>query len=137
MCGVHMTSMLMLGVLLFFAWPQQAPNASISAQKAATAYFYMISGVLGGAEITVDGKAVCRLQSRQYCTVQVGPGKHTIATNQEWLGNPFELESGKTYYFRLQVRAVRSAGLANVVPMGPEAAEVELRDCTGAGTGRI
>ncbi|HET7443015.1 MAG TPA: DUF2846 domain-containing protein [Terriglobales bacterium] len=133
-----MTSMLMFGVLLLFAWPQQSPNASVSAQKTATAYFYMISGALRGAEITVDGRAVCRLQSRQYCTVQVGPGKHTIATNQEWLGNSFELESGKTYYFRLQVRAVCSAGYPdNVVPMATETAEVELRDCTRAGTDRI
>ena len=133
-----MSSVIMVAMLLLFAWPQQGPNASVSAQKAATAYFYMISGVPGGAEVTVDGRAVCRLQSRQYCAVQVGPGKHTIATNQEWLGNSFELESGKTYYFRLQVRAVRSAGyLANVVPIAPEAAEVELRDCTRVGTGRI
>lgn len=123
----------MIAMVLLFAWPQQGPNASVSAQKTATAYFYVISGVLGGAEMTVDGKAVCRLQSRQYCTVQVGLGKHAIATNQEWLGNSFELESGKTYYFRLQVRAVRSAGyLANIAPMAPETAEVELRDCTRA-----
>ncbi len=128
----------MIAIILLFAWPQQGPNASVSVQKAATAYFYIISGVLDGAEITVDGRAVCRLQARQYCTVRVGPGKHTIAAKQEWLGNSFELESGKTYYFRLQVRAVRSAGyLANVVPMAPETAEVELRDCTRAGTDRI
>ncbi len=132
-----MTTVL-IAVFLLFAWPQQPPNATVSAQKTATAYFYLISGVLGGAEITVDGRAVCRLQSRQYCTVQLGPGKHTIATNQEWLGNSFELESGRTYYFRLQVRAVRSAGyVANVVPMAPEAAEVELHDCARAGTDRI
>ncbi len=133
-----MSSVIMAAVLLLFAWPQQTPNATISAQKTATAYFYMISGVLGGAEITVDGRAVCRLQSRQYCTVQVVPGKHTIASNRGWLGNSFELESSKTYYFRLQIRAVRSAGyLANVMPMTPEAAEVELRDCTRMGTDRI
>jgi uncharacterized protein DUF2846 len=118
---VPMSSVIIAVLLLLFAWPQQTPSASVSAQKTATAYFYMISGVLGGAEITVDGRAVCRLQSRQYCTVQIGPGKHTIATNQDWLGNSFELESGKTYYFRLQVRAVRSAGyVAHVVPMAPE-----------------
>ncbi len=133
-----MSSVMLALMLLLLAWPQQWPNASVSAQKAATAYFYMISGVLGGAEITVDGRAVCRLQSRQYCTVQVAPGKHTIAAKQEWLGNSFELESSKTYYFRLQVTAVRSAGyLANVVPMTPEAAEAELRDCTRMGTDSI
>ena len=135
---MRMSSVIIAVVLLLFPLPQQTPNASISAPKTATAYFYMISGALGGAEITVDGRAVCRLQSRKYCTVQIGPGKHTIATNQEWLGNSFKLESGKTYYFRLQIRAVRSAGyLANVVPMPTETAEVELRECTRAGTGRI
>lgn len=133
-----MTSVVIAAALLLFAWPQQAPNASVSAQKTATAYFYQISGVLGSTDVSIDGKAVCRLQSRKYCAVQIGPGKHTIATNREWWGNSFELQSGKTYYFRLQVRAVRSFGyLANFVPVAPEAAEVELRDCTRAGTDRV
>lgn len=127
-----------MAAMLFLAWPQRPPNASISAQKAAIAYFYMSSGVLGGAEITVDGKAVCRLHSSTYCTVQVGPGKHTIASNREWWGNSFAFESGKTYYFKLQVRAFRAgAYLANIVPVAPETAEVELRGCTRAGTDRV
>lgn len=132
-----MTS-IMMAALLFFAWPQQPPNARISAQKAATAYFYMNSGVLGGAEIAVDGKAVCRLHSATYCTVQVGPGKHTIASNREWWGNSFEFEGGKTYYFKLRVRAFRAgAYMANIVPVAPETAEVELRGCTRAGADRV
>ncbi len=98
-----MTSVV-IAALLSLAWPQQPPNASISAQKAAIAYFYMSSGVLGGADITVDGQAVCRLHSATYCTVQVGPGKHTIASNREWWGNSFEFESGKIHYFKLRVR---------------------------------
>jgi hypothetical protein len=125
-------------VLLLFAWPQQRPDATVTAQKAATAYFYMTSGVLGGTDISVDGKAACRLQTGKYCTVPVGPGKHLIASNREWWGNSFEFQSGETYYFRLQVRAARASGyLATLVPIPPEAAEVELRDCTRAGTGRI
>ncbi len=132
-----MTSV-MVALLLLFAWPQQAPNYSVSAQKAATAYFYMTSELLGGTAVSIDGKAVCRLQSRQYCPVQVAPGKHTIATNREWLENSFELESGKTYYSRLQVRAFRGASyFANIVRVTPEAAEVELRDCTRAETERL
>ena len=128
-----MTSVIMAVVLLLFAWPQQEPNATISAQKTATAYFYMTSSVLGGTDISVDGKAVCRLQTGKYCTVPVGSGKHTIATDQEWLGNSFELESGKTYYFRLRVRAVRSAGyLANVAPVDTDTGEGELSGCTRA-----
>jgi Protein of unknown function (DUF2846) len=133
-----MSSVIIAVVLLLFAWPQQTPNASVSAQKTATAYFYMISGVLGGSDISVDGKTVCRLHSDTYCTVQVGPGKHTITSNREWWGNSFVLESGKTYYFKLQVRAYRAAGyLANVVPVAPETAEPELRGCTRAGTERF
>ncbi len=128
----------MAAVLLLLGWPQQGPNASVSAQKAATAYFYMTSGLLGGTAVSIDGRAVCRLESRQYCTVQIGPGKHAFATNREWSENSFELESGKTYYFRLQVRAFRGASyFANIVPVTPEAAEGELRDCTRAGTERL
>ncbi len=133
-----MSSVIMAALLLLFAWPQQQPNATISAQKTATAYFYMTSSVLGGADITVDGKTVCWLHSATYCTVQIGPGKHSIATNREWWGNSFELESGKTYYFRLQVRAVRSAGyLANIVPVAADTGESELRGCTRTGTERF
>jgi len=124
--------------LLLFAWPQQWPNATISAQKTATAYFYMTSGVLGGTDVNIDGKAVCRLQTGKYCTVQVGPGKHMIASNREWRGNSFEFQSGETYYFRLQARAVRAGGyLATLVPIAPDAAEVELRDCARTGTERF
>lgn len=42
-------------VLLLFAWPQQAPNATVSALKTVTAYFFMLSGVLGSSHITIDG----------------------------------------------------------------------------------
>jgi hypothetical protein len=133
-----MSSVIIAVVLLLFAWPQQAPNTSVSAQKTATAYFYMLLGVLGSGDITLDGKVVCRLHSATYCTVQVGPEKHTIASNREWWGSSFEFESAKTYYFRLQVRAFRAgAYLANVVPVAPDDAEVELRECTRVGTDRI
>jgi hypothetical protein len=126
---------ILMAVVLLLLGPQQTPTASVSAQKTATAYFYMISGVLGGTDISVDGKAVCRLHSDTHCTVQIEPGKHMIANNREWWGNSFELESGKTYYFKLQLRAFRAAGyLANVVPVSPEAAEAELRGCTTVGT---
>ena len=133
-----MSSVIMAVLLLLFAWPQQTPNASVSAQKTATAYFYMLSGVLGSAGITIDGRVVCRLHSAAYCTVEVGPGKHAIASNREWWGSSLQFESGKTYYFKLQVRAFRGgAYLANMVPVAPETAEVELRGCTRAGTDRI
>ena len=128
-----MSSGMIAAALLLFAWPQQTPNVTISAQKTATAYFYMISGALGDTDVSIDGKTVCRLQSHKYCTVQIEPGKHAIATNREWWGNSFELESGKTYYFRLRVRAVRSAGyLANVAPVDTDTGEAELRGCTRA-----
>lgn len=133
-----MDSMIMAVVLLLFAWPQQLPSDTISAQKTATAYFYMTSGVLGGTDVSVDGKAVCILQTGKYCTVQIGPGKHTIASSREWWGNSFEFRSGETYYFRLQVRAFRAGGyLGTLVPIAPGAAEVELRDCTRIGTERF
>ena len=133
-----MSRVIIAVALLLFAWPQQTPNATISAQKTATAYFYMTSGVLGGTDVSIDGKAVCRLQTGKYCTVQVRPGKHTIASNREWWGNSFEFQSGETYYFRLQVRAFRAGGYrANLVPIAPDAAEVELRDCVRNGAERF
>lgn len=133
-----MTSVIMAVVLLLFAWPQQAPNATISAQKGATAYFYMTSGVLGSTDVSVDDKAVCRLESGKFCTVQVEPGAHTIATSREWWGYSFEFASGKTYYFKLQVRASRSGGYtAGVSPVDPDTGEVELHGCTKAETDRL
>ncbi len=133
-----MTSVIIAVVLLLFAWPQQRQNDTISAQKTATAYFYMTSGVLGGTQVTVDGKPVCRLHSAMFCAVQVAPGKHVIASNREWWGNSFEFASGTTYYFKLQVRAFRGGTyLANLVPVAPETAEPELRGCTRAGTERF
>jgi hypothetical protein len=135
---VRMSGVISAVVLLLFAWPQQPPNATISAQKTATAYFYMTSGVLGGTDVSVDGKAVCRLHSDVYCTVQVERGKHTIASNREWWGSSFEFASGSTYYFKLQVRAFRGGTyLANLVPVAPETAEPELRGCARAGTERF
>lgn len=123
----------MVALFLLLAWPQQAPNYSVSAQKAATAYFYMTAGVLGGTDITVDGKAACRLRSATYCTVQIGPGKHMIASDREWWGNSFEFESGETYYFRLQVKAFGAAGyVATIWPVASETGEAELRGCTRA-----
>jgi len=128
-----MTSVIMAAVLLLLAWPQQSPNASVSAQKTATAYFYMTSGVLGGTDISVDRRTICRLHSGKYCTVQLEQGKHVVASSREWWGNAFDFESGKTYYFKLHVKAFRSAGyLANIVPVSSETGEVELRDCTRA-----
>ena len=133
-----MSGIAMAVVLLLLPGPQQTPTASVSAQKTATAYFYMISGVLGGTDISVDGKAVCRLHSDTFGIVQIEPGKHTIASNREWWGNSLELASGRTYYFKLQVRAFRASGyVANIVPVTPEAAEAELRGCLRVGTDRL
>ncbi len=99
-------------------------------EKPATVYFYQTCRVLGSTAVSVDVDAVCRLETARYCKVQIEPGKHMFATNREWWGNSFDLEAGKTYYFRLHVSALGGDFVANVVLVDAGTGRGELRGCT-------
>ena len=119
-------------MLLLLIWPQQRPRITVTVEKPATVYFYQTSRVLGSTAVSVDVDAVCRLETASYCKVQIEPGKHMFATNREWWGNSFDLEAGKTYYFRLHVSALGGGYVANVVLVDAGTGRDELRGCTSA-----
>ena len=127
-----MNSVTVLLMLLLIGVPQQRYNNT--PVKSATVYFYQISRVLGSTAVSVDVDAVCRLQAGSYCKVQIEPGKHMFATNREYWGNSFDVQAGRTYYFRLHVSTLGDGYVANLIAVDADTARHELRGCTKAET---
>jgi hypothetical protein len=61
----------------------------------------------------LDGSQVTNLKRNQYCSVQVEPGKHTLRSKDKNRALIVNVEPGKTYYVRLELKH-GSFGLSNV-----------------------
>lgn len=67
--------------------------------------FYRATGVFGNslhASIKIDGdKPVHKLPNNHFWVTEAAPGEHTIYGDQDEFSRTYRLESGKTYYFRV------------------------------------
>lgn len=91
--------------------------------------FYRESRFVGGAlrpSIYVDGVEVAYLSSGSYLKVAVTPGDHAIYADKKDDELTLPVESGRTYYFRVGIRAGLFKGHGKVEPMSPEAGAKEF-----------
>lgn len=70
--------------------------------------FYKLDDLFGTtlhSSIKIDGpKAVHKLRNSRYWTTEVAAGEHFIYGDEEIDGRKYQLEVGKTYYFRMETR---------------------------------
>lgn len=93
-------------------------------------FFYRESRFVGGAlrpSIFVDDVEVAYLSSGSYLKVAVAPGDHVIYADKKADAMTFPTEAGKTYYFRVGIRAGVFKGHGKIDPVSEEmgAKEVE------------
>ncbi|WP_243304061.1 DUF2846 domain-containing protein [Geothrix oryzisoli] len=110
------------------AKPVETVKAPESAGKAIL-LFYRESRFVGGAlrpSIYVDGVEVAYLSSGSYLKVAVAPGDHGIYADKKDDQLMFPVEAGKTYYFRVGIRAGLFKGHGKVEPVSEEAGAKEF-----------
>lgn len=108
--------------------PAGAVNAA-APESRAILLFYRESRFVGGAlrpSIYVDDVEVAYLSSGSYLKVAVTPGDHTIYADKKADELTLPVESGRTYYFRVGIRAGLFKGHGKVEPMSPEAGAKEF-----------
>lgn len=90
--------------------PAPAPvDASLAPAPAkAFAYFYRKKTILGGAlntSVHVDGVEVADLDPGTYVKVPLDPGNHAFYSDEKDDTLKLEVEAGKEYYFRIELKA--------------------------------
>lgn len=109
----------------------KAPDAVKPAEAGkAILFFYRESRFVGAAlrpSIFVDDAEVAYLSSGSYLKVAVAPGDHVIYADKKADAMTFPTEAGKTYYFRVGIRAGVFKGHGKIDPVSEEmgAKEVE------------
>lgn len=110
--------------------PAKAPEALKPVAGKAILFFYRESRFVGAAlrpSIFVDDVEVAYISSGSYLKVAVGPGDHVIYADKKDDALTFPTEAGKTYYFRVGIRAGIFKGHGKLDPVSEEmgAKEVE------------
>ena len=113
-------------------------GVTMGQNSASKLVFYRVDDVSGNAlhlSIKIDGlKAVHKLRNARYWTTEVAAGEHLIYGDDESDGRKYQVEVGKTYYFRIESRCTDSfyAQMLNIncksvpVPVTAKVAGVEM-----------
>jgi len=96
--------------------------------------FYRENAFTGSAlhaSIRVDGYAPKhKLGSGRYWETEIAPGEHRIWSDLERYGRAYQLEAGRTYYFRVEYRVnpptVFGKMRFQIVPIEPDIATSEM-----------
>jgi hypothetical protein len=106
------------------------PNDS----KQATVYFYRPNRIYGMAlhpSIYCDGQELLRLHSGTYFSIDLPAGKHMLSSGRSEVGQFVDLESGKAYFFRFDLKKssmFTGAPPVLLVPVPAETAKAEMKD---------
>ena len=107
----------------------KTPDAAASTDANAVLLFYRESRFIGAAlrpSIFVDDMEVAWISSGSYFKVPVAPGDHVIYADEKDSALTFPTEPGKTYYFRVGVRAGLFKGHGKLEPVSEEAGVKEF-----------
>jgi len=105
------------------------PPAPVPVEAKAILFFYRESKFLGGGlrpSIYVDNVEVAWISSGSYFKVAVTPGDHVIYADEKDEALTFPTEPGKTYYFRVGIRAGLLKGHGKLEPVSEEAGAQEF-----------
>jgi hypothetical protein len=103
--------------------------APVPVEAKAILLFYRESRFMGGGlrpSIYVDNIEVAWLSSGSYFKVAVTPGDHVIYADEKDDALTFPTEPGKTYYFRVGIRAGLFKGHGKLEPVSEEAGAKEF-----------
>ena len=106
-----------------------APVAAPKASDKAILLFYRESRFVGAAlrpSLFVDDVEVAYISSGSYLKVAVSPGDHVIYADEKGDALTFPTEAGKTYYFRVGIRAGIFKGHGKIEPVSEEAGSKEF-----------
>ena len=98
----------------------------------ATVSFYRPNRVYGIAlhpSIYCDGVELLRLHNGTYFSVKLTPGKHMLSSGRSEVGQFVDLEAGKEYFFRFDLKKssmFTGAPPVVLVPMAAETAKAEM-----------
>ena len=105
------------------------PVATPRVSDKAILLFYRESRFVGAAlrpSLFVDDVEVAYISSGSYLKVAVSPGDHVIYADEKGDALTFPTEAGKTYYFRVGIRAGIFKGHGKIEPVSEEAGSKEF-----------
>lgn len=105
------------------------PQTSESGDKA-TLYVYRYKQFVGKAlspSVYCDEAELARMVNGRYFTVKLDPGKHSFRSNDKQSGIDLNMESGKSYFVRLEIATGFLKGHGRLTLMAGEQAAYELK----------
>jgi hypothetical protein len=96
------------------------PAAATPTAKTGILYFYRQKRIMGMAlrpSVFVDGAEVACIGSGRYMKVAVSPGDHAVYADEKKDALTIPIEAGKTYYFRVALRAGLFKGHGKLEPV--------------------
>jgi hypothetical protein len=114
--------------------PETAPAASASAPVADAAESAVIlvyrqkrfAGAILNTSVFVDEIEIADMDNGTFLKVKVTPGEHTIHADEKKDAMVLPFEAGKTYYFRMALRAGFWKGHGKLEPVDPATGEKEF-----------
>jgi hypothetical protein len=108
----------------------KASQHSVAKQSKGTVYIYRYKQFVGGAlepSVYCDETQLARMDNGRYFAVEVGPGKHTLYSNDKQSGLELDVKPGEKYYVRVEIAAGMMKGHGRLVLMAPEQGSYELK----------
>jgi len=110
--------------------PAPAPTpAPVPADTKATVHFYRYAAFQGWAlkpGLYCDGILLGYMKNGTYLDVKVPPGKHTVSTDDKQAGATLNMEPGKDYYFRTDLKMGFWSGSFVLTMIQPEQGKYDV-----------
>lgn len=113
---------------------QPAPELAVAAPveaPVATMLVYRqkrMAGAILNTSVFVDDVEIADMDNGTYLRVKVTPGEHAIYADEKKDLMMFAFEAGKTYYFRMALRAGLWKGHGKLEPVDPVSGEKEFNN---------
>lgn len=107
-----------------------APEAAAAGPEFGTVHIYRDSGFVGAGivpRVFADGKPLVDIEEGRYYAGQFPPGRHVFHLDDKRRGVELDLESGKSYYLRIEIVPGVMAGSGRVTMVMPEQGSYEAK----------
>jgi hypothetical protein len=111
------------------AAPPTAPSAEVT--DSAFLLFYRqkrFAGAILNTSVFVDDVEIADMDNGTYLKVKVSPGEHTIHADEKKDAMVLPIEPGKTYYFRMALRAGLFKGHGKLEPVDETTGQKEFTE---------